>query len=123
TAQAKTVPPGDGTDLLHPVAGDVLPQRVVLEAALQGQRHGLGHAGEGFPGRKAEIEVEVHLPGHLDHTAVDHEHVIAGLGHACGDIARAGNVAYDAARLEQLRLDDRFHSTGDGDDDLGIFHL
>jgi hypothetical protein len=61
----------------------------VDEAALQGEQHGLGHAGVAHALGKAEVEAEVGAARDCDHAAVDHQHVGALLGDAAAGVGRA----------------------------------
>src|SRR3990172_7298364 len=77
STQPEAVPATDVVDRFHLRDGEVLAQRIGLVAPLHGERHRLGHARERHLRRETEVEVEIHLAGHFDQSALDDQHIAA----------------------------------------------
>src|SRR5690606_21009391 len=60
--QPEAVPSADFADFQRLLDAYIFGDGVILIAAFERQRHCLGHAGVGFAGWEAEIEVEVYRP-------------------------------------------------------------
>src|SRR5207247_898848 len=78
-AEAEPMPARQRCDLFHLRQGDIPTESEVLVPPLQREQDGFRDACFGRPGREAEVEPEVYLARNLDHTAIDHQHIVAPL--------------------------------------------
>ena len=101
--------------------GNIFAEREGFVATVQGEHHGLGHAGVGGARRKAEVEVEVGVgAGDGDDPAFDDQNIVALAGDGDTDIAGAGDIADDAAGFQVARVNHSVFGAGDGDDNIGV---
>ena len=87
-------------------------QRKILRPSFQGQDHGFCHAGKTGVGREAEIKTEVHVPGNMDHTAFNYQHIVPHRRYIPGYIAGTGHIADHGTGFQIGRIDDKIYRAG-----------